>query len=356
MTHGRIALLAAALALGAGCNKKAPAAVSRADCEHVLAHLTVLEKDEVSKPISKYHPSGGDGKEAFLAKCPKVLSVKEADCYQRATSVASADDCLHRGELDARIGGAVAVPGGLAVPPMTRQDQALAELTAARDRTCACKDFACAEAVQKEMEPLQRKYGDLKGDKAFEARVEPIFEQLVDCYDKLEDPDQPGDGDALGELKTLRARACACADKPCADVVMRELGELGIRYKDHKGSDAQMAQAAELAGQLMECIAKTEAGPMTFEQPTPEPPAPPAHGPIGIAGCDDYVAKMEAYVRCDRVPQAARDAARQGIEAMRQAWGDTTTMSETSRQAAGDGCKAASAAIVEAAEAMGCTL
>ncbi|MCB9559207.1 MAG: hypothetical protein H6708_02220 [Kofleriaceae bacterium] len=108
-----IALALAPTAL-AGCGRAAPV-VSRADCEHVLAHLYVLEKDQPERPISRYHPAAGTGKDVFMARCPKVLSAREVDCYLRATSAASADDCLHRRELDRRLGG-TGLPDPLAVP------------------------------------------------------------------------------------------------------------------------------------------------------------------------------------------------------------------------------------------------
>src|SRR5688500_8987652 len=56
------------------------------------------------------------------------------------------------------------------------------------------------------------------------------------------------------------------------------------------------------------------------EEPKTEPPkeeAKPGEGGSGLAGCDAYVAAMEKYLACDKVPQAARDGAKQGLDAMK---------------------------------------
>jgi hypothetical protein len=364
MPNARTGAVIAALATAAlaGCSKPAAEGVTRADCEHVLAHLVVLEKDEAARPISKYHPSGGDGKEAFLGKCPKALSVKEVDCYLRATSLASADDCLHRTELDQRIGGAVAKPGGApGEPPRARLDEAIAKLSALRDRTCACKDLACAEAVQQELEPLELAYADVKDDPALEARARPVFEALVACHDRLEAAQAPSrSSQAIDELRTLRDRACACKDEACGVAVLDDLTALGTRYKDDRPSDDLAALAKQIAEQLMECVAKVTppgAPPPVQDPPMPPSATPPATtGATGVPACDDYVAKMERFLACDQVPADAREGGRMGLDAMRQSWGDLSQQPEANRKAAADGCKVAADAIVESGKAMGCAM
>ncbi len=359
MTNARIGAVIAALATVAACGKPAPQGVTRADCEHVLAHLVVLEKDEATRPISKYHPSGGDGKEAFLGKCPKALSMKEVDCYLRATSLASADDCLHRTELDQRIGGAVAKPGGgLGEPPRGRVDEAVAKLSALRDRTCACPDLACAEAVQRELEPLEREYADVKDDPALEARAKPVFEALVACHDRLEANQAPSTtSQAIDELRALRDRACACKDEACGTAVLDELAALGSKYKDDRPSDDLAALAKQIAEQLVECVARASSAAPTFQPPSsPDLPAAPPPTSTGEPACDDYVAKMERFLACDKVPADAREGGRMGLDAMRQSWGDLSQQPEANRKAAADGCKVAADAIVESGKAMGCAM
>jgi hypothetical protein len=93
------------------------------------------------------------------------------------------------------------------------------------------------------------------------------------------------------------------------------------------------------------------------EEPKKEEPAPAAGGAAtGLAECDAYVAAMEKYLACDKVPQAARDGAKQGLDAMKSGWGDTAGMPEEAKKAANDACKQAVDALKQGATAMGCTI
>lgn len=92
------------------------------------------------------------------------------------------------------------------------------------------------------------------------------------------------------------------------------------------------------------------------EPPKEEPKAEGAAAATGLAECDAYVAAMEKYLACDKVPQAARDGAKQGLDAMKSGWGDTAGMPEEAKKAANDACKQAVDALKQGAEAMGCTL
>jgi hypothetical protein len=105
---GLVVLALAAIA--AGCDAEASDRPSRHDCEAVLAHLIVLEQPAVDpwgapvETLCKYHPScDGSERKRFMAMCPRVLSRRELRCYQRATSLAHADQCLPRAELDRRV-------------------------------------------------------------------------------------------------------------------------------------------------------------------------------------------------------------------------------------------------------------
>ena len=50
-------------------------------------------------PLEPERAPSGERKR-FTRMCPKVLSRREVRCYQRATSLALADACLPRSELD----------------------------------------------------------------------------------------------------------------------------------------------------------------------------------------------------------------------------------------------------------------
>jgi hypothetical protein len=93
------------------------------------------------------------------------------------------------------------------------------------------------------------------------------------------------------------------------------------------------------------------------EEKKPEEPKPAEGGAAtGLAECDAYVTAMEKYLACDKVPQAARDGAKQGLDAMKSSWGDTAGMPEEAKKAANDACKQAVDALKQGATAMGCTI
>jgi hypothetical protein len=81
-----------------------------------------------------------------------------------------------------------------------------------------------------------------------------------------------------------------------------------------------------------------------------------AAGGSGLPECDEYVAAMDKYMSCDKVPQSARDAAKQGLDAMKSGWANMGQMPDDAKKAAGDACKQAIDALKQGASAMGCTL
>ncbi|MCE9574507.1 MAG: hypothetical protein K8W52_15270, partial [Deltaproteobacteria bacterium] len=72
--------------------------------------------------------------------------------------------------------------------------------------------------------------------------------------------------------------------------------------------------------------------------------------------CDAYLAGLERYLACDKVPEQARAAMRDSIDQLRQTWRGLSdaSMPEEARRAASDACKQASDAIGQSASAMGC--
>lgn len=100
--------------------------------------------------------------------------------------------------------------------------------------------------------------------------------------------------------------------------------------------------------------------PTTTPPPTPPTIAPPPGATTGAlpatvqGACAGYLAKMETFLACDKVPQASRDAARQGIDAMKDAWKQAGTMPPEAQQAMADACKQAEDAIAQAMTGMGC--
>ncbi len=81
-----------------------------------------------------------------------------------------------------------------------------------------------------------------------------------------------------------------------------------------------------------------------------------AGGSSGMPECDEYVSAMEKYLACDKIPQASRDAAKQGIDAMKSGWANVGSMPDDVKKQMADGCKAAVDGLKQGATALGCTL
>jgi hypothetical protein len=78
----------------------------------------------------------------------------------------------------------------------------------------------------------------------------------------------------------------------------------------------------------------------------------------GIPACDRYVAAMDKFTQCPAVPQATKDATRQGIDQIKQSWQmlrDPSVPPEA-KQAANDACLQAVDALKQAGAAMGCPM
>ena len=75
----------------------------------------------------------------------------------------------------------------------------------------------------------------------------------------------------------------------------------------------------------------------------------------GLAGCDRLLAEYGVLARCDKIPQESRDAMAQGLESMRQGWGDMSRMDADTRRATNDACLSAADAVQQSMTAIGCT-
>jgi hypothetical protein len=76
-----------------------------------------------------------------------------------------------------------------------------------------------------------------------------------------------------------------------------------------------------------------------------------------VAECDSYLAALDKYMSCSKIPQSARDAQAASSKQMRAAW-NWSSLPEASRKAAQDaaksGCTQAHSAIQQSGKALGC--
>ncbi len=85
--------------------------------------------------------------------------------------------------------------------------------------------------------------------------------------------------------------------------------------------------------------------------------AAPSAQSTGVAECDSYLAALDKYMSCSKIPQSARDAQAASSKAMRAGW-NWSSLPEASRKAAQDAakssCSQAHSAIQQSGKAIGC--
>lgn len=72
------------------------------------------------------------------------------------------------------------------------------------------------------------------------------------------------------------------------------------------------------------------------------------------ASCAAYEANMKRLQQCDKMPQAAKDAMQQGLDAFKSGWKDINTYPAEAIKAVDDACKQANDAVAQTALAVGC--
>jgi hypothetical protein len=94
--------------------------------------------------------------------------------------------------------------------------------------------------------------------------------------------------------------------------------------------------------------------PEVAEEPAPAPSE--WTGSTGLPACDQYIAVTEAFAACDKVPVETRDAVRQGLDAMKQAWTDLSQLPPETKEQTNQACLQAVDALRQGATSMGCTI
>jgi len=165
-------------------------------------------------------------------------------------------------------------------------DEILKKGKAFKDRTCACKDQACLDGVQKEMEAwFEKAAKNFKGEpsKAQEAAWDKMEAEAEACQAKVKEADGAVKGAAaLAMMTELKNKMCACTDQACADKVGEELMASAKSMNDVKGTEAQTKEATAIAEELAKCMTKATTpadpppGPGDLATPPSDPAAPSA--------------------------------------------------------------------------------
>jgi len=180
-----------------------------------------------------------------------------------------------------------------------------------------------------------------------------------------------GAGDAMAKMGEFKDQMCACKDKACADKVQESMNKWSAENaknagdKPEKPSDEDMKKMTEVGTKYGECMTKAMSGGDAAGSAAPAgdgsgsaaaagsaegSAAPAAAGGGGDlpAECNDYKAAIEALAKCDKLPQATRDALKQSYEQTSAAW---ASIPAEGKAALGTACKAAADAVKQSAAA-----
>ena len=80
--------------------------------------------------------------------------------------------------------------------------------------------------------------------------------------------------------------------------------------------------------------------------------APAAGGGDIPAECNDYKAAMEKLAACDKMPQASKDALKQGYDAMSKGWANAGSLPPEAKKGMADACKQGADALMQSGKAL----
>jgi len=173
----------------------------------------------------------------------------------------------------------------------------------------------------------------------------------------------PGDR-ILAVMRGFKDDVCACTDARCIEEVEKAMLEWAMKHMDElkamKPTRAQDAAADKIEEAMDACKVRIDpATSYTYPSNAPVTPIPP--GGTGSPECDGYLATFDkVIVRCKDKLGPAYDAMLQSRNAQVEAFAQWATLDQASLEAtleaAAQGCRSATDAIRQSAQAMGCSL
>jgi hypothetical protein len=184
-----------------------------------------------------------------------------------------------------------------------------------------------------------------------------------------------GAGEAMAKMSEFKDQMCACKDKACADKVQDSMNKWSAENAKSAGDskdkpdEKTMKEMQDVGTKYGECMAKAMGGGGDMATPPAggsadgSAAAAPAGGsadgsaaaPAAAGGggdlpaeCKDYQAAIEALAKCDKLPQATRDALKQSYEQTSAAW---ASVPAEGKAALGTACKSAADAVKQSAAA-----
>lgn len=159
-------------------------------------------------------------------------------------------------------------------------DEILKKGKSFKDKTCACKDQACLDGVEKEMEAwFEKAAANFKGkpSKAQDEAWDKIEAEAEACEAKIKEADNAAKAAvAIAAMKASKDKMCACTDVACAEKVTSELSAQAQSMADVDGTDAQKKEAEAIGEEISKCLTKAMTPPVDPAAVPADPAAPPA--------------------------------------------------------------------------------
>lgn len=184
-----------------------------------------------------------------------------------------------------------------------------------------------------------------------------------------------GMADSMAKHAGFKDAMCKCdKDKACAEKVAAEMDKYNTEQMKNTSAEDAKKMLADMSPEDMKAMgdvaAETEKCKATAmgaaaaaggDKPAGDKPAgdKPADPPAAAGAnadipseCNDYKAAMEKLAACDKMPQASKDALKQGYDAMSQGWAAAKDMPAEAKKAMADGCKQGADALMQSGKAL----
>jgi hypothetical protein len=150
----------------------------------------------------------------------------------------------------------------------------------------------------------------------------------------------------MKKLTTLFAVAALATAIGAAGCKKKGDGESAPKTDEAAKPDDKMAKPDDKMAKPDDKMAKPD-------DKKPDDKAAPAAGGGDIpAECNDYKAAMEKLASCDKMPQATKDAMKQGYDAMSAGWANAAGLPAEAKKAMADGCKQGADALMQSGKAL----
>jgi hypothetical protein len=167
-------------------------------------------------------------------------------------------------------------------------------------------------------------------------------------------------GEAMAKMSEFSDSMCKCADKACADKVQADMTKWSTDMaakgskKDEKPDEATMKKMTEVGQKYAECMTKAMTAPAEATGSAAAADMQATGSAVAAAAgdlpteCKDYQAAIEGLAKCDKLPQATRDALKTSYDQQAASW---ATIPAEGRATLATTCKTATDAVKQSAAA-----